>query len=224
MKTTITQYYDQLAPNYDSNRFGNSYGRFLHQQEEAILEHRLKPVNNLPVLDLGCGTGRFLKFATHGLDASTGMLEVAKQKFPDKTLQLGSAFTMPFESRSFGAVFSFHLLMHLSAPDLQALLAEAHRVLQPGGRFIFDFPSKSRRSLIGYRAANWHGANAYAMAEVTAAAEGQWKLEAASGILFFPLHRFPGFIRPWLMPIDTWLCRTFLKRYASYIVVILLKT
>lgn len=78
VKTDITTYYNQLAQNYDSDRFGNIYGQFLHAQERALLTRWLALLKTGSVLDLGCGTGRFLDLATHGPDASTGMLEVAR--------------------------------------------------------------------------------------------------------------------------------------------------
>ncbi len=223
MNTEIATYYNQLAPDYDTDRFGNSYGQFLHAQERACLQQWLAPMEGSPVLDLGCGTGRFLAFATHGLDASAGMLEQARQKFPAHSILHGDAFAMPFDPQAFGAVFSMHMLMHLSPGDLQALLAETHRVLQPGGRFIFDFPSKYRRQFLGYKATNWHGANAYRLNEIKAAAQGHWQLSSVRGILFLPLHRFPRFIRPWLKGLDNLLCRSFLKRYASYLMVEMVK-
>ncbi|MBL7807096.1 MAG: methyltransferase domain-containing protein [Saprospiraceae bacterium] len=223
MNTHITTYYNQLAQTYDSDRFGHTYGRFLHAQERALLTCWLASVKAGSVLDLGCGTGRFLDLATHGLDASTGMLEVARQKFPEKTLQNGLALAMPLAEESFDAIFSMHMVMHLSADELQPLLAEAHRVLKPGGSLMFDFPSKSRRQLLGYKAAGWHGANAYTLQEIHAASAGQWRLEAASGFLFLPIHRVPRFMRSWLMGIDTWLCGSFMKRFSSYLIVHLIK-
>jgi hypothetical protein len=33
MDRAIIDYYDALAPRYDADRFGNSYGRFLDAQE-----------------------------------------------------------------------------------------------------------------------------------------------------------------------------------------------
>ncbi|WP_139423771.1 methyltransferase domain-containing protein [Chryseobacterium mulctrae] len=38
------------------------------------------------MLDLGCGRGRLLNFATHGVDFSQEMLNIAQEKFPYKQL------------------------------------------------------------------------------------------------------------------------------------------
>ena len=59
----IQDYYDKIAHKYDADRFGNSYGRYIDALEREILTtwlHGVKPEN---VLDIGCGTGRFLDFA-----------------------------------------------------------------------------------------------------------------------------------------------------------------
>jgi SAM-dependent methyltransferase len=49
---------------------------------------------------------------------------------------MGDATAMPFESARFSAVVSFTMLHHIPSPELQdRLLAEACRVLRPGGVF-----------------------------------------------------------------------------------------
>ncbi|MER3419912.1 MAG: SAM-dependent methyltransferase [Chloroflexota bacterium] len=48
----------------------------------------------------------------------------------------GDATAMPFPDASFSAVLCFTMLHHVPSPALQdRLLAEAHRVLEPGGWF-----------------------------------------------------------------------------------------
>ena len=84
MKSDITAYYDRIANLYDTDRFGNTYGQFIDAQEHAILSQLLHTAAGQRVLDVGCGTGRFLGYATHGLDASAAMLAVARQKQPEK--------------------------------------------------------------------------------------------------------------------------------------------
>ncbi|MFN0015217.1 MAG: class I SAM-dependent methyltransferase [Saprospiraceae bacterium] len=223
MQSYITAYYDQIANLYDSDRFGNTYGQFIDAQERAILSQLLGSAVGQRVLDVGCGTGRFLDFATHGLDASAAMLAVARQKQPDKLLTQADFFEQPYENDYFEAAISMHVVMHIASTDLEKLLAEVHRILKPGGQFIFDFPSKPRRTLLGYKSKNWHGANAFTLSEVQALANAKWQMDVAQGILFLPIHRFPPLMRPFLRSFDTWLCRSFLKKYASYIVVSLAK-
>ena len=59
----ITCYYDQLAKEYDSDRFANSYGKYIHAQESKVLDRYLNKSETDYNLDLATGTGRFLEYA-----------------------------------------------------------------------------------------------------------------------------------------------------------------
>ncbi len=215
----ILHYYDDIAPVYDTDRFGNSYGEYIHSQERAILERRMPGRDALDVLDLGCGTGRLLEYADCGVDLSPRMIEMAAGKHPATPLFVEDAAHTHFDAAGFDRIISFHLLMHLDRDKTRAILDEAHRLLRPGGRFIFDFPSKRRRRLLGKRQAGWHGANDFSLGEIKALTADNWRLEFVGGVLFLPIHRIPRGIRPLLVTLDNALCRSPLKALASYLVV-----
>ncbi|MFN0034599.1 MAG: class I SAM-dependent methyltransferase [Saprospiraceae bacterium] len=221
----IETYYNTLAPDYDQSRFGNSYGQFIHAQERRALARMLGKTPTEAVLDLACGTGRLLGFAQTGCDLSPQMLAEAQQKHPSKTLLVADATRLPFADGAFEAVFSMHFFMHLDHAGSVAVLAEANRVLRSGGRLIFDFPSEKRRRLTGgHHGQNWHGSNAFSVAWLSELANGSgWQIVESQGILFFPIHRAPGFLRPHLLWLDSFLCRSLLKEYASYVLVCLQK-
>ena len=212
----VTAYYDALAAAYDQDRFGNSYGRYLHRQEARIIGPLLEPLQGQPVLSLGCGTGRFMEWATHGLDSSPQMVAAARAKFPDRTFAVGDAAETPFQAGTFAAIYCLHVFMHLPEAKARAILAEAHRLLRPGGRLIFDVPSAPRRRLTRYRARGWHGATAYDTATLGQMAAGQWRQEARSGLKLLPVHRLPVRLRPILTGLDSLLGHRLLRRYASY--------
>lgn len=221
----IPAYYDALASDYDQSRFGNAYGQFIHQQERKALASLLRETPTTEVLDLACGTGRLLEFAETGCDLSPKMISEARQKFPSKTLVLGEATQLPFEDGAFGVIYSMHFFMHLDHATATAVLAEAYRVLRPGGRLIFDFPSEKRRRLTGgHHNQHWHGSNAMTKAKVLELSKHPWQITTSQGVLFFPIHRVPSTLRPYLLPLDTILCRSFLQEYASYILVCMQKT
>ncbi len=224
MSTPISTYYEHLAPSYDQHRFGNTYGQFIHAQEQAILRELLPRVPVGRSLDLACGTGRLLDFADTGLDSSPAMLAEAQKKHPDKTLVCGDALALPFEPQSFEQVHSFHFLMHLQPEQAQQVLREVGRVLQPGGQFIFDFPSVKRRHLLQKAPSEgWHGAAAWSLTDWERLLGDDWQIVAVRGYLFLPIHRFPPRLRRLLQPLDALLCRSFLKEYASYLVLCLEK-
>ncbi|TXF88118.1 class I SAM-dependent methyltransferase [Neolewinella aurantiaca] len=223
MNAAVKTYYDQLAPNYDHDRFGNSYGRYIHQQETAVLDRYLGPPEDRSVLNLACGTGRFMEYCTVGADLSPQMISVARANNPDKQFAVENALKTRFARGSFDAVICFHLMMHLEWSDLETLLWEAARIVKPGGKLIFDVPSEERRSLLGREQNNWHGANAFTDHDVRVLLGTTWKLKAVRGVAAFPVHRVPKRLRGALVGIDNLLCRTPLKTVASYRVYVIEK-
>lgn len=214
----IRKYYDGIAAIYDTDRFGNSYGQYINAQERAVLEKLIPDRAGRQVLDLGCGTGRFLDHADCGVDLSGPMIAEAARKYPDTPLFVEDASATHFDDAAFDRIFSFHLLMHLDRDKTRAIFSEAHRLLPPGGRFIFDVPSGRRRRRLGNRQKGWHGANDFTIGEIEALIGAQWRITSVTGVLFLPVHRIPARLRPWLTGLDNLLCRSFMKEYASYLV------
>lgn len=97
----------------------------------------------LSVLDVGCGTGDFLRLMAPivapgevvGVDLSESMIAEAKLRgaASSKNLEfrVGSALALPFESGSFDRVLATQLLLHV--PEPRNALAEMARVLAPSG-------------------------------------------------------------------------------------------
>ncbi len=219
----VKVYYDAIAFEYDRSRFNNSYGRYIDSQEREILSRWLVSSENKSVLDLACGTGRFLSVATAGLDFSAKMIEVARTKHPDKELIHASADQIPVESSRYDAVFALHLFMHLSKDKIQAIVNECYRILRPNGVLIFDIPSALRRKLISYKPESWHGATSFSLEEIRQISTGQWRFEELVGINFLPIHRFPSKTRHLVLPFDKILSHSFLKIISSYYLVKLIK-
>jgi SAM-dependent methyltransferase len=91
------------------------------------------------VLDLGAGTGAASRAALAAgagavvaVDAAPGMLAHARADRPPAAA--GDATALPFAAGSFGAVVAAFSLNHLTDPA--AGLAEAARVLRPGGGLV----------------------------------------------------------------------------------------
>ena len=88
------------------------------------------------LLDVGCGAGLALQLAVKrgasvsGIDASTGLLEVAKERLPDADLRQGDIEELPFDDDTFDAVTAFNAVQYASDPT-QAL-REIKRVAKPG--------------------------------------------------------------------------------------------
>ncbi|MFI6264129.1 class I SAM-dependent methyltransferase [Micromonospora sp. NPDC051006] len=88
-------------------------------------------------LDLCCGTGlhaaelRRLGWRPLGVDLSAGQLRYARTRMPATR---GDAARLPVADASVSAVTC--VLGHTDLPDYPAVIAEAARVLAPGGRFV----------------------------------------------------------------------------------------
>ena len=96
--------------------------------------------NGVRVLDLATGTGAIARAAAArgasvvAIDASAGMLEVARMLSPELDVHLGDAGALPFGGSEFDAVTCGLSISHFA--DLENALAEVLRVLRPGGTFV----------------------------------------------------------------------------------------
>jgi len=224
MAESVQGYYNRIGAEYDEDRFGgSSYGQYIHRQECAFLNKWLPENPTAAVLDMGCGTGRFMNRATDGVDFSEGMLAQAKLKHADKQFHFGEITSTNLSRNQFEKAFSMHVMMHLDEPTTRQFLVETHRILKPNGILIVDFPSAKRRSFGQRKATNWHGSNALNVSDLMAFGDGNWELVKSRGILFFPIHRFPVFMRKAVQVFDNGFCRSFFKSYASYVIVVLRK-
>ena len=86
-----------------------------------------------------------------GLDKNLGMVRYAAARAPGLPFVCGDAGRLPFKDGSFRAV-SVSFGLHDKSPDLRrAMMAEARRVLAPGGRLVaVDFENPwSFKSKVG---------------------------------------------------------------------------
>ncbi|MEP7177674.1 MAG: class I SAM-dependent methyltransferase [Pseudonocardiales bacterium] len=124
----------------------------------AVLDAAARGVGTLAgrqLLDLGCGTGLLLRLArergatVHGVDVVAGMLERAAVAEPTAALHLADLQHLPFDSSAFGVVVAVNALQF--ADDPVAAVAEAARVLVPGGVLVasfFDAPELSQTTIV----------------------------------------------------------------------------
>ncbi|NOQ74021.1 MAG: methyltransferase domain-containing protein [Crocinitomix sp.] len=215
-KENVQTYYNEIAQNYDSSRFSNTYGSFIDKQERIFLDRHVFSKNTL---NLGCGTGRFMEYCSTGIDFSAEMLKIAKENFPEGEYFLGNADTTPFDNHQFDTVICFHVLMHLTPTETEAIFREVNRILKPDGVFIFDYPSAERRKLSRYKAVNWHGGNAFRKKAMRGFVNSQnWKELKRKGVLFLPLHQFPKKLRKVVFGMDQLITKSPLKQYSSYLI------
>jgi SAM-dependent methyltransferase len=123
-----------------AEHYADAFGILTEQTAETLLD-AVNAHAGTRVLDVACGPGFVAAAAARrgadviGLDFSPAMIAQAQQAHPTVTFREGDAQSLPFEAGSFDAVVMNFGLLHLARPD-QAI-AEAHRVLTPGGRYGF---------------------------------------------------------------------------------------
>ncbi len=133
--------------------------------EQALLAALPTKIDHL--LDIGTGTGALLEqvapraAAALGVDASRTMLALARTRlagpgFGHCAVRLGDMYRLPLPDGAFDVVV-MQMVLHY-AEDLDAVLAEAARVLQPGGRLVIvDLAQHADQDSFARLAHRWAG-------------------------------------------------------------------
>jgi len=98
-------------------------------------------------IDVGCGRGEWLELmgeigvSALGVDLDEGMLKDCLDRGLNAKLEDGLSALRKIPDRSQSVVSAFHVVEHLAFEDLRLLIAEAYRVLVPGGLIILETPN-----------------------------------------------------------------------------------
>jgi ubiquinone/menaquinone biosynthesis C-methylase UbiE len=115
------------------------------QQHAPVYEQTLRHTGLKPgdrVLDLGCATGVFLRMCADrkaivaGVDASAGLLALARTRVSGADLRVADLQTLPYPDDTFDLVTGFRSFFF--AEDIIAALREARRVARPDAQVVIQ--------------------------------------------------------------------------------------
>jgi len=132
-------------PRFFVNLLDATRARLLEQARKSPIQFfaPLSPRSGLNILDVGCGTGDFLRLLAPivspgkavGLDLSATMISEAIQRSAkdvgNVSFRVGSVLELPFEADTFDRVLATQVLLHI--PDPWKALSEMKRVLLASG-------------------------------------------------------------------------------------------
>lgn len=133
--------------------------------ERAVLERLPERAQRL--LDIGTGTGRMLQVIGRradsmlGIDASRAMLALARTRLAEHpglrhaAVRLGDMYRLELPERHFDTVLMQMVLHYATEPG--KALAEAVRVLAPGGTLIVVDLARHERRALGVEGHHWLG-------------------------------------------------------------------
>ncbi len=143
-KGLVENVFDQVYDQYDLMNDFMSFG--IHRLWKKDLINMMNPSHNHKLIDVACGTGDiaklFLKYANKNsevtcVDPNKGMIKKGKEKlghFKNLNWVIASAEKLPMAENLFNFyTISFGLR---NTKNIDKAIAEAYRVLKPGGRYF----------------------------------------------------------------------------------------
>jgi ubiquinone/menaquinone biosynthesis C-methylase UbiE len=153
--------YDAIAASYAARR-AEMPPRLVQLAQRALAIVRRSGADPIAIADLGCGAGRDLAFfereqpsaVTVGIDASAAMLEAARPHVQGHLVE-GDLGLLPLGTGSQHLAWACASLLHLPKRQLPTALAEARRVLAPGGVLAVTMKSGSSEGFEPNKSETW---------------------------------------------------------------------
>jgi ubiquinone/menaquinone biosynthesis C-methylase UbiE len=133
-----------------ARHYDDAFGSLTRQAVDPLLDSA-EVRSGARTLDVASGPGYAAAAAAArgarvaALDFSSAMVEVARSQNPETEFREGDAEALPFPEGSFDAVVMNFGMLHLAQPE--RAVAEAFRVLRPGGRYAFTVWAKPEEAV-----------------------------------------------------------------------------
>jgi SAM-dependent methyltransferase len=130
--------------------YGDAFGALTSQTAPALLD-TVQAGRGTRLVDVACGPGFIAQAAVErgaaviGIDFAPAMVGLARHRHPAVDFREGDAQQLPLDDSSVDAVVMNFGMLHLARPD--AAIAEAARVLRPGGRYAFTVWASPARAV-----------------------------------------------------------------------------
>lgn len=154
----IGQAYNQITHLWESPKFNLNNGIEAHKRALSYTSLRGQ------ALDIGCGlTGRFIEllkgegFEPSGLDVSTKMLDIARQKQPDVTF-IHADICRYEVTQCYDFITAWDSIWHIPLHEQKPVMTKIVNSLREGGVFIFSFGGVAER---GENTDNFMGPDVY---------------------------------------------------------------
>ena len=140
---SVRAFYDRAAPAY-AQRYSDEMGK--KPLDRVAIDRFVDRLGGRgAILDLGCGPGEVtaylhrLGLSVCGVDLSPQMLAEARRLHPGVEFRVGDMLDLESESQTVAGVVAFYAIVHFTLPQVARAFREIHRVLSPGGPFLFTF-------------------------------------------------------------------------------------
>ncbi len=141
--SSVQTSYDLVAEEYAVRLFQELANKPLDRQ---LLDRFAEKVQGIgPACDIGCGPGQVARYLHErgvqitGIDLSPAMAEVACRLNPGIAFAQADMRSLAIEDESLGGITAFYSIIHISRPEIIAVLTEMKRALRPGGLLLLAF-------------------------------------------------------------------------------------
>lgn len=99
------------------------------------------------ILDVGCGSGRLVKFLldegfdAYGSDYAPSAIRLAQKLVGKKRIYSSDATSLRFSKNKFDAITMISVIEHLTPKQVNVFLNKAHQILKPNGKIFFVTPN-----------------------------------------------------------------------------------